>query len=287
MGHGLHGPGAESPVSLGWGQWAMAFVGQAAPQTPLALGITSGVAGAPSSETMRAADAVFGSTNAAPLFPVTQSPLVVNYGFSGVSAGVNAPATGSTGTITPALSSIGTAFGSAMDRVFLGGLGSAVADGGLAVLAGLSSSDVSSNTGAESDTKWTAKEVREILRMLDPTPPGRWADKLHIVGDAGDHWWWVYAFTGHYPTLDIDYTFDTFLKSITAHVPANWTSLQVAEFIYRNIAGDQKLHDALLNELKNPSDVELAQQAARFAEYSKGAKEIAAALKELVDRACL
>ena len=120
--------------------------------------------------------------------------------------------------------------------------------------------------------------------MLDPTPSGRWADKVHIVGDRADHWWWVYAFTGmNYPTLNIEYNYDSYLDNITVHVPPNWTSLQVAEYLYKNIAGDKKLYEALLNESKNSSDVELAQQAARFAEYSKTAKEIAAALTELVN----
>ncbi len=191
---------------------------------------------------------------------------------------------GSGGTIAPVLSRIGKALGSAVDRALLGGWGSTIAGVGVAGLTALSSSEVASSTGAESDTPWTAEGVREILKMLDPTPSGRWADKVHIVGDRADHWWWVYAFTGmNYPTLNIEYNYDSYLDNITAHVPPNWTSLQVAEYLYKNIAGDKKLYEALLNESKNSSDVELAQQAARFAEYSKTAKEIAAALTELVN----
>ena len=83
-------------------------------------------------------------------------------------------------------------------------------------------------------------------------------------GDRADHWWWVYAFTGmNYPTLNIEYNYDIYLDNITAHVPPNWTSLQVAEYLYKNIAGDKKLYEALLNESKNSSDVELAQRGAR------------------------
>ena len=226
----------------------MAFTPQTAPQTPFALGNT----GVSTSEKMKAADAVFGGDLVAPVVPVTD-PEIANCGFKGVSAGSNAPVTGSSGTIVPALSTIGEAVGLAADRAFLGGWGSAIADAGTAVLAGLSGSEVTTNTGAESATTWSTNEVREILKILDPTPSGRWADKVHIVGDAAEHWWFVYAFTGwNSPSVDIDYTNGQFLKSITVHVPPNWTSLQVAEFIYKNIAGNEALKNAILMSSKIP-----------------------------------
>ena len=77
--------------------WGMGFTPQTAPQTPFALGNVSGAVS--TSETMRGADAVFGGDNVAPVFPVTRSSLVVNYGFNGVSAGNPAAGGGVSGGV--------------------------------------------------------------------------------------------------------------------------------------------------------------------------------------------
>ena len=79
--------------------WGMSFTPQTAPQTPFALGNTAGTSTGFTSEKMKGADAVFGSNNVAPVFPVTQSAVLVNYGWNGVSAGTNVPANQAPATV--------------------------------------------------------------------------------------------------------------------------------------------------------------------------------------------
>jgi len=102
-------PGAEDVV------WGMAFEGQAAaaattgvaaylgnaaPQTGLAQRNVSGSSAAFSAEKIRGADAVFGSYNVSPAFPVTEAGNVVDYGLKGVGVGANAAgATGAAGAV--------------------------------------------------------------------------------------------------------------------------------------------------------------------------------------------
>ncbi len=102
----------ESPVG-GPGSWHMAYGTTAAPRTPFALGNTAGSSAVFTSEKIRGTDAVFGALNAAAAVPVTQSPLVVNYGSKGVSAGIAAgqPAAGTdplTNVLVPVCFAAGT-----------------------------------------------------------------------------------------------------------------------------------------------------------------------------------
>ncbi len=111
-GMALTAQAGESPVG-GPGSWHMAYSATAAPQTPFALGNTVGASAAFTSEKIRATDAVFGALNAAAAIPVTQSPLLLNYGFKGVSAGIAAgqPAAGTdplTNVLVPVCFAAGT-----------------------------------------------------------------------------------------------------------------------------------------------------------------------------------
>ncbi len=76
---------APLPGAVG-GLWGMGFTQQTVPQTLFAAGNTAGAAGF-TSETMVGAGGVFGGNNVAVVVPVTRAGVVVNYGFTGVSAG--------------------------------------------------------------------------------------------------------------------------------------------------------------------------------------------------------
>ena len=67
-----------------------AYLGNAAPQTGSAQRNVSGSSAAFSAEKIRGADAVFGSYNVSPAFPVTEAGNVVDYGLKGVGVGANA-----------------------------------------------------------------------------------------------------------------------------------------------------------------------------------------------------
>ena len=90
---GAVGPAPDALVLSQWptivvGVWGEGFTPAGAPRTPLAEGNEDGTM---SSEKMRGADAVFGSNNVAPAFPVTDVYAVGNP-LNGVSAGGGAPA---------------------------------------------------------------------------------------------------------------------------------------------------------------------------------------------------
>ncbi len=77
---------APLPGAVG-GLWGMGFTQQTVPQTLFAAGNTAGAAAGFTSETMVGAGGVFGWNNVAVVVPVTRSGVLVNYGFTGVSAG--------------------------------------------------------------------------------------------------------------------------------------------------------------------------------------------------------
>ena len=66
--------------------WGMGFTADSAAKTPFAVGNVAGAATTFTSEKMKGADGIFGSNNVAPVVPVTDAALLVDYGLNGVSA---------------------------------------------------------------------------------------------------------------------------------------------------------------------------------------------------------
>ena len=79
--------GLARPPILVSAMWGMDFTADTAPQTLFAAGNTAGASATFTSEKMRGADAAMGGNIVAPVFPVTDSPLLVHYALNGVSAG--------------------------------------------------------------------------------------------------------------------------------------------------------------------------------------------------------
>jgi len=144
-------------------------------------------------------------------------------------------------------------------------------------------SSPTSATDPTGSQPWTTEGVSDLLRRFNPKFWKVWTRTGTIVGDSAQNWW-NYAFHGwNWPGLTVTYRYDLHVESITAHVPPDWTSLQVATFICQQLAGNPKLRTAILEESRDWNDRASELVAGRRAEYAKACNQIAEALTTIVE----